>query len=533
MAIDKGDPRTAATMPRILLVEDNEDDADLIQAMLAETNFSESQVVVVERLREALKLIHKEGPFDVVLLDLSLPDAIGLDTFQTLHAGVPDTPVVVLTGLDDERVANQAVREGAQDYLVKNTVDSRLLGRAIRYAVERKQAESERRHLEARMHNARYLESLAVLAGGVAHDFNNLLMGILGNVQLTLMDLPPDSNCRAHLQHAKDLIHRAAELTKQLLAYSGQRSFPLKAVDANEVVLSLKPSLQAEIPEGTSVEYELAESLPPIEADAHQLSQAILNVVVNAHEALDGKAGAITVRTGSLLADRAYLDRTRLGSDLPVGRYISVEVIDAGCGMDEETLEKALDPFFTTKFQGRGLGLAAVLGVMRGHRGAMRISSSVGKGTTVTMLLPCGGDATAASDEIDAAAGADSSVPQLVLLLDTEEAARKIGRRILDRAGFDVLPAVDLAEAAEAYGEQLASVSAVIIDLANVQGPVSDVLSEIRAKCPDTTICISGLPEASDVSIEELDEAARLLEKPWDSQDLADELRACCADRPK
>ncbi|MBN1342964.1 MAG: PAS domain S-box protein [Phycisphaerae bacterium] len=254
---------------------------------------------------------------------------------------------------------------------------------------KRKRAEGERRQFEAQMRHAHKLESLGVLAGGIAHDFNNLLVGILGNVSLVMNELPKGSPARESLHVIEESAQRAAELTGQMLAYSGRGRFVVDTVVLSEFIKDMDQLIQGVVPGHISLAYELADDLPEIEVDAGQIRQAVLNLVTNAVEAIDQQEGSIHLRTGLLSADEGYLSECCGYRRLPEGAYVYLEVADTGCGMDDDTVAKVFDPFFTTKFTGRGLGLAAVLGIVRGHYGAIRVTSRPGSGATFRVLLPC------------------------------------------------------------------------------------------------------------------------------------------------
>jgi PAS domain S-box-containing protein len=253
---------------------------------------------------------------------------------------------------------------------------------------ERKRMEEERRKIDAQMREVQRLESLGVLAGGIAHDFNNLLTAVLGNADLALGTLSRASPARPRVEEIAKASQRAADLCRQMLAYSGKGRFVLGHHDLSEIVWEMGQMLDVSISKNALVRYCLAEGLPAVEADATQIRQIIMNLITNASEALGETRGVITVVTGVMECDEAYLSETFLDDTLPAGRYVTLEVSDTGCGMDEETRRKLFDPFFTTKLTGRGLGLAAVLGIVRGHKGAVKVYSEVGKGTNFKILLP-------------------------------------------------------------------------------------------------------------------------------------------------
>ena len=235
---------------------------------------------------------------------------------------------------------------------------------------------------------------LGVLAGGIAHDFNNLLMAILGNAGLALEELSSLSPARGSIEEIEKAATRAAELAKQMLAYSGKGRFVVEPIDVCRLVEEMAHLLEVSISKKVVLKYDFADDLPTIDGDVTQIRQVVMNLITNASEAIGGKTGVIALSTGTMYCDRACLDeindtvRAGLDRPLPEGAYVYFEVADTGCGMDAKTIEKIFDPFFTTKFTGRGLGMSAVLGIVRGHKGALMISSEVGRGTTFRVLFP-------------------------------------------------------------------------------------------------------------------------------------------------
>jgi len=239
------------------------------------------------------------------------------------------------------------------------------------------------------MQTAQKLESLGVLAGGIAHDFNNLLMGITGNASLLLRDLPEGSRLRESADRIEQAARAATDLTSQMLAYSGKGKLVFAPVDVSELVERMATLLRIPMRNEIDLRLDLDRDLPPIEADASQINQVIMNLIINASESSGEGPGVVWVRTFALDVDRSFLSESCTGGgDLPEGAYTCLEVSDTGCGMDEETRRRIFDPFFTTKPTGRGLGLAAVLGIVRGHEGAIRIQSEPGRGTRVQVAFP-------------------------------------------------------------------------------------------------------------------------------------------------
>ena len=273
--------------------------------------------------------------------------------------------------------------------LVRDPAGTPLFGVVIVQDIrERVQAEEERQRMETRLRETQKLESLGILAGGVAHDFNNLLTVILGNTSLVETDLPEDSHARPLLQQVVSASWRAADLVKQMLAYAGRGQFVVSRVDLNVLIREMRDLLRTSLSRLVRFRLDLAESVPTILADPSQLRQVILNLVSNGAEAIGEQTGEVRLATGVLHAKRDDLARMYLAPELPEGDYVFLEVTDTGCGMDEATREKIFDPFFTTKFLGRGLGLAAVVGIVRSHQGAIQAESQPGQGSTFRVLLP-------------------------------------------------------------------------------------------------------------------------------------------------
>jgi signal transduction histidine kinase len=258
----------------------------------------------------------------------------------------------------------------------------------FRDVTELRRAEAAKRKLAQRMAKMQRLESLEVLAGGVAHDFNNILMAILGNLDLAIGELPESAPVRASLVAAAEASQKAAELARQMLAYSGRGRFAVTELRLNalveEAVARLEPSFQPRLVVGL----DLASDLPLVEADENQLRQVVTNLVQNAAEAIGDASGAISIMTSAVECDRERLAHSWIDDQLPAGRYVSLEVRDTGGGIDAGTRSRLFEPFFSTKFTGRGLGLPAVLGIVRGHKGAIEVHSAPGEGTRFTVLLP-------------------------------------------------------------------------------------------------------------------------------------------------
>ena len=381
---------------------------------------------------------------------------------------------------------------------------------------EIKEAEESRLVLERKMQEAQRLESLGVLAGGIAHDFNNLLTGIIGNASLARMELPADSRLHRLFDQMEKASTRAADLCREMLAYAGKGRFLIEAVDLSAVVAETIHLLQSSIHKNTELKFHLAPQLPPVPADATQLRQVIMNLVLNASEAMGGGNGEVSITTGLIHADRAYLAGAVAGPDLPIGDYAFLEVADTGCGMSAATVAKVFDPFFTTKFTGRGLGLAAVLGIVRGHRGALRVQSEPGRGTSFRILLPCVAGVPAAVASLPERAVAWRGCGA-VLLVDDEDSVREVAASMLESFGFEVLAAGNGREAVQVFRENADRVVAVLLDLTMPQMDGEQTFRELRRLRSDLKVVLmSGFNEQEAVDHFIGKNLAAFVQKPFD-----------------
>ncbi|NLI46878.1 MAG: PAS domain S-box protein [Acidobacteria bacterium] len=354
----------------------------------------------------------------------------------------------------------------------------------------RKRAEAERQAIEAQIQQSQKLESLGVLAGGIAHDFNNLLMVVLGHAEMILTDHTLSEQVRGNLADIEKAAQRASELCRQLLAYSGRGRFVIKPVDLNALIQELGRLLEVSIGKNAQVEYRLAEQILPVLADATQLRQVVLNLLTNAAEAMPASDGRITVTTACRHVEEAELEGMVLGQALEAGTYISLEVADTGCGMDPDTVARMFDPFFTTKFTGRGLGLAAVMGIVRSHNGAIACRSRRGAGTTIEVLLPAlTGPYSSLSDT--GPLGVRTWHGQgLVLLADDDPQVRTVSRQMLEKLGLQVIAAADGVGAVELFRARSGEFACVLLDLMMPRLSVEEVLETIRQIAPAVPVVL-------------------------------------------
>jgi len=614
---------------RALLVEDNPGDARLFFELVRETGAGYLKLEHVTRLDKALDRLSSEH-FDVVLLDLSLPDEQGLTTLIRAHAHAPKVPIVILTGLDDEALAVRAVRAGAQDYLVKGRVDGDLLVRSMRYATERGRAVealerreehyrsliehsldlisilnidgtiryvspsherilghrlddlvgrnvfgfvhpddlaslketfgrangaaslefrfrhkdgswrmlesfgrnlthvpgvaglvvnsrdvTDRKRLEEQLNHSQRLEAVGRLAGGVAHDFNNLLMIITGYSQMLLDGMRPGDPAHGDLEQVVKAAERATDLTRQLLAFSRRQVVRPVILNLNVLVHDMDRMLRRVIGADIELIAGFAPDLKTVRADPGQIEQVVLNLAVNARDAMP-KGGKLSLKTENVEATEEF---AHTHPSLKVGCYAMLSIKDTGSGMDREVLSRLFEPFFTTKEKGTGLGLSTSYGIIKQSGGDIWVDSKPGQGTTFRIYLPV---AEEPAEPVEVPRG--SPVPrgaETILLVEDEDGVRHVVETMLTRHGYNVLSTASCQEAL-AFAEGYAGRIHLLITDIVMPGMSGRTMAEsLIAQRPDTKVLyVSGYggPVESDAK-------SGFLQKPFTTEELARKIR--------
>ena len=389
---------------------------------------------------------------------------------------------------------------------------------------ERTQAERERHDLERKLLDMQKLESLGVLAGGIAHDFNNLLTAILGNAQLAKIQTQRNSPVHSYLQEIERTSLQAADLCKQMLAYSGQGKIEVRLLCMNKVIRDISQLLRVSVDRKVNLSFDLAHHLPLIQGDVSQIRQVLMNLIINASEAIGNREGSIWVSTGTVHgAKHLFQGKTVIGE--PEERdYIFVSITDTGCGMDEETQARLFDPFFTTKFTGRGLGLAAVLGIVRGHGGTLELNSKVGEGTTFTLLFPVAEVEGEPEQEEEPVFESRWSGDGLILVVDDEESVRTLTSRMIESFHFRVIDAADGKEGLEKFIQHQDAITAVLLDVTMPVMSGMEAYRRIREIRPDVPVLfMSGYMREGEMR--SLSGATDFLHKPFKIEDLQNKLR--------
>jgi len=457
--------------------------------------------------------VNKAG---AALFNMKPEEMVGRQCYEFWGDGTKPCPgcsaeKVIETGElnDSEMVTPDGRMWQIRSYPVKD-VNKEVIG-----VVEISQDISDRKQAEETLMRLQKLESLSVLAGGIAHDFNNLLMGILGYAEIAKMELGRESPALQSVEQIERSALHAADLTKQMLAYSGKGQFVVEPIDLSKLIDEMDHLLMAAISKKSLLKFNLEKTLPAIEADATQVRQILMNLVTNASDAIGDSSGIINITTGAMDCDKNYLSSTYLKEELEEGLYVFLEVADTGIGMDDQTAAKIFDPFFTTKFTGRGLGLAAVLGIIRGHYGAVKVSTEPGKGTTIRVLFPC-----TEKDAVEGKAG-DTSKQVLregvtILVVDDEESVRAVSKLLLEKAGANVITANDGHDGVEILRGNPDGIDAVLLDMTMPRMDGQEAFAEMRKIKPDIRIVLtSGYTEQDVTDKFEGKGLAGFIQKPY------------------
>lgn len=441
----------------------------------------------------------------------------------TGEVGYQEAPIITLGG--EERWFRSTIlpvfdEDGTIESILVVSVD----------VTDSRKAERHRLELERQMQHAQKLESLGILSAGIAHDFNNLLMSVLGNADLALDVMAEDHPARGNLAEVEKAARRGAELADQMLAYSGRGKFIIKRIGLEAFVAEMAHLLEVARPKKTELVLDFPATLPAIEGDPTQIRQVIMNLITNASEALGEGGGTITLRAGTRTCDRAFLDSTLqngAGDDaLPEGEYVYLQVDDDGCGMDTDTVERIFEPFFTTKFTGRGLGMSAVLGIVRGHHGAILVESKPGEGTSFQVLFPISLAPDGSLEETPptgtlALPAEEWRTRGTVLIADDEEAVRRVGKEMMEHFGLDVLLAEDGRKTIEVFRELGDRIDCVLLDLTMPELDGEQVFRELKRIHPQVQVILMSGYNLEEIAPRFRDQGlAGFLQKPFDLEAL-------------
>ncbi|MFQ6028018.1 MAG: response regulator [Dehalococcoidia bacterium] len=472
---------------RVLLVDDDEDEYVITREVLSEIAGRKYDLEWVASYDVALQAI-LGNEHDVCLIDYHMGVRNGLELVREALESGSKTPMILLTGQGDREVDIEAMEVGVADYLIKGRFDSFLLERSIRYALQRRRAEEAKAKLEEQLLQSQKMEAMGNLAGGVAHDFNNLLTAIQGYTHMLLSRQSTSAADTEYLLEIAKASERAAQLTNQLLGFSRRQLVEPRLIDLNELVMNVERMLRRLIGETIEIAMLPAPGLPPIYADPVQIEQVIINLAVNARDAMP-EGGKLTIETGNPAEDTADPD----GQHLPVPLVV-LWVSDTGVGMSEEVKAHIFEPFFTTKEVGKGtgLGLANCYGIVEQNGGRIEVDSTLGRGTTFKMYLPCAdgkvfAESVGAGSELSGLAHGTETV----LLVEDESQVRHMLAQILSEQGYLVLQASDGEEALRVSQlHQEKEIQLLITDMVMPRMSGTELINELSARRPTTKLLV-------------------------------------------
>lgn len=403
----------------------------------------------------------------------------------------------------------------------------------IEEITHRNQTEEARRELDRQLQETQKLESLGILAGGIAHDFNNILTTIIGNAGLAKIDLPPNSSAPTSLKEIEQAAKHAADLCRQLLAYAGKAKFKLRKLNLSQFVEKNMEFLQLSISKKITLKYRLQPNLPPTLADPTQLQQILMNLVINASEAMHNQVGTITIHTRLLQLTPDLLNEIHPPNSLQPGPCLAIEIHDTGSGMPPDVLNRIFEPFYSTKFTGRGLGLAATLGIARSHNGALHVTSQPNQGSQFTLLLPQA-EGQADDDTTFSTTPTQFKSHGTLLLADDEAAVRKIAAKLLEKAGFTVHTAEDGASALHLFQQQPDTYRAVILDLTMPRMDGATAIKAIRKISSHTPLLVmSGYSESDTVKLACASPFNAFIQKPFGPDEFLSTLQQLLEPNPQ
>ena len=502
---------------RVLFIEDSPDDAELQVRLLRKAGYAVEYEQVDQP--DALKPLLKR-PWDLIISDYSMPHFRGTDALRLIRQLGLETPFIFVSGTIGEETAVDVLKMGAQDCLMKTNLNRLIpaVQREMREAEERKL----RRRLELQVHQLQRFEAVGRLAGGVAHDFNNVIAAIIGWSEIGSSEAARDSLLQDRFHKIRRQAERAATLTRQLVAFARPQLLQLRDMNLNELVREKIALLKNAIGERNSIELNLAEDLQVIWADPSQIEQVIMNLCLNARDAMPN-GGKLTITTENTYANK---EQQRIHEYARPGRYVHLRVRDTGVGMDQVTLDHIFEPFFTTKEDGKrtGLGLAIVYGIVKQHKGFIEVDSTKDSGTTFRVYLPAAeGRAPAARQmtEVHLQRGTET-----ILIAEDDEDVRETTRQILEHLGYKIFAARNGLEALELFREAQSSVDLVVLDVIMpvLNGPEAAAsISAIRPNVP--FIFVTGYAAVPNLRILHSIEKAAILKKPFDMVQLVNKLR--------
>jgi two-component system, cell cycle sensor histidine kinase and response regulator CckA len=510
---------------RVLMVEDSEDDAALLVRELRRGGYD----VQLKRVEEssALESAYEKQIWDVIISDFSMPHFSGTDALRLLRSKGCDRPFIFVSGTMGEEVAVAALRDGAQDYLMKTNL--KRLVPAVQRALQDDEDRKHRKQMEQQVQQLQKFEAIGRLAGGIAHDFNNVIGAILGWAEIGCGEAQPGTVFHDRFQKIRNQADWAGRLTSQLLAFARRQMLQPRKTDLNDLVVEGMSLLRRVIGEQIEVRVVAGPDLRAAMVDRAQIEQVLMNLCLNARDAMP-QGGRLTIETQNIEIDEEFC---RLHPYARRGSFVLLTVSDSGVGMDVATTKRIFEPFFTTKEMGKGtgLGLATVYGVVKQHEGFIHLYSEPGRGTTFRVYLPA---ATGTAESLQPKP--DEQIPkgtETILLAEDNEGLQEAAKEMLERLGYRIILASNGMEAVQIFTKNPGQFDLIILDVVMPEASGPAAFSQMAAVRPDLRVLFSTGYTAEAASLNSLTEqGASILQKPYSLKNLGQMVRSIL-DRPR
>lgn len=518
-------------MLKIMIIEDEKDHFELMEGAIRK-EFPDAVVELCEKGDFYLKRL-EETDRDIIITDYLLAGMTGLEILEELKRRKIDVPVIMVTGHGDEELAVKAMRLGAFDYLAKTDAFFEIIPQIIHKAIydrelkaKVRQAEEEKKRLQDQLQQSQKMEAIGTLAGGIAHDFNNLLMGIQGNISLMLLDTDAGHPNFERLKGIETLIERAAGLTRQLLGFARRGKYEVKPTDLNKLI-QRSSKLFGRTRKEIEIHTKYQQDLWPAEIDRGQIDQVLLNLYINAGQAMpDG--GELYLETKNIVLDQDYSQPFIVKP----GPYVKVSMTDTGVGMDAKTRKRIFEPFFTTREpgQGTGLGLASAYGIIKNHSGFINVYSEKNHGTTFNIYLPVAGTDSKApgpkrDDKDEMLKGTET-----ILLVDDEAMIIDVCEQMLKKLGYKTYMAGSGKKAIELYKKNRDTIDMVILDMIMPDLGGNEVYDRLKEINPQIKVLLSSGYALTGKASDMLERGCNsFLKKPFSLKELSQKIKEVLA----
>jgi signal transduction histidine kinase len=507
---------------RVLAIDDDPGDLELLHRFFLDIAAWEVDFHGHFDWRRGERELERQS-IDVLLIDYALGSTTGLDVIKEVRQAGNDTPIIMLTGQGDERIAADVIRAGADDYLVKRDITPDMLRRAVANAVAQFRLRREKAIIAENLRQSQKMEAIGTLTSGVAHEFNNILAAIIGYAEIIHLRMEAESPLRYFIEQIQVSADRASDLTNGLLAFSRNQALNVKPIDLCGVVQGFKKMLERLLPADIDFRTTIAEGNLIVMADKSRIEQVLMNLVTNAKDAMS-RGGTLSIDVAPAVMDETFVHMHDFGEP---GNYARISVTDTGEGMNEETRKRIFEPFFTTKEVGKGtgLGMAIVYGIIQQHNGSIAVNSEKGRGTTFSIYLPLCSEGTTEAHGVRVVEAPPGGT-ETILLAEDEVTVRKLYKMILEKAGYRVVEAVDGQDALDKFIEHMAEVDIVATEVIMPKIDGKSLYEEIRKIRPDMKVLfMSGY--AKDTILERgiLDDEFCYVTKPIKSFDLLKKVR--------